>query len=215
MIPEEITIENQENIIQNKQTAIDQLRGKISESSVDVSYSQISEIQSKIEVFEERLQRDQLHANSITELKKALEAQYVQTLRSMSDSIKQDVKTYLSYVTGNLHDNIELNDNLLPVRLGEQGLRELALEFNDGSSGLKEVLCLCVRLAVAKHLSERDSQCLVLDDPFIHVSNDRSEKMIELINKVVNEAGLQVVVLTHRPMEFASFSGSMIDIQSV
>ncbi len=211
----EIKIENQENIIQQHRASIEQLRGKISESSLDVSYSQISEIQSNIEILEDRLKRDQLYANSIKMLKDALATQYIQTLRSVSDTIKQDVKSYLSYVTENLHDDIELDDNLIPVRLGEQGLRELALEFKDGSSGLKEVLYLCVRLAVAKHLSERDSQCLVLDDPFIHVSNDRSEKTIALINKVVNEFGLQVVILTHRPMEFASFSGKMIDIQSV
>jgi len=44
-------------------------------------------------------------------------------------------------------------------------------------------------LAVAKHLTGRDSQCLVLDDPLMHVSSDRSNKMIELINEVIKEYG--------------------------
>ena len=55
---------------------------------------------------------------------------------------------------------------------------------------LKEVLALCVRLAVAKHLSERDPQCLVLDDPFVHDSSDRSNRMIELANEAIKECGL-------------------------
>ena len=100
-------------------------------------------------------------------------------------------------------------------RLGERGIQEVSLEFTDGSSGLQEVLTLCVRLAVAKHLSEKEPQCLILDDPFVHVSSDRSNRMIELVNEAIDEHGLQVIVLTHRQMEFAGFAGKMVDIQSV
>lgn len=210
----ESKIENQEQIIQQHRASIEQLRGKIIEGSLDGSYSQLSEAESMIEALEERLQREELQAKSIKLLKDILEQQYQKALRSVTEPIKQDVESYLSYVTGKLHDEVELNDNLIPIRLGERGLEELSLTFEDGSSGLKEVLALCVRLAVAKHLSERDTQCLVLDDPFVHVSSDRSEKMTELINKVIDDEGLQVVVLTHRPMEFAGFTGKIIDIQT-
>jgi uncharacterized protein YhaN len=109
---------------------------------------------------------------------------------------------------------VELNEYLYPVRMGERGFEDVSLEFEDSSSGLKEALTLCVRLAIANHLSERDTQCLVLDDPFIHVSSDRSNRMIELINESIEKHGLQVIVFTHRPMEFAGFTGNMIDIQS-
>ncbi len=110
---------------------------------------------------------------------------------------------------------MDLNEYLFPTRLGERGLEDISLEFNDASSGLKEVLALCVRLAVAKHLSARDSQCLVLDDPFVHVSSDRSNRIIEKINEAINDHSLQVIVFTHRPMEFAGFTGKMVNIQSV
>ena len=209
----EIKINNQEQIIQQHRASIEQLRGKIIEGSLDGSYSQLSEVESSIETVEERLQREKLRAESIQRLKESLEQQYRQALRSVTEPIKRDVEEYLSYVTGFLHEEVELDDNLLPVHLGERGMEKLALSFEDGSSGLKEILALCIRLAVAKHLSEVDTQCLVLDDPFVHVSRDRSERMIALINKVIEDEGLQVVVLTHRPMEFASFAGKMIDIQ--
>jgi len=39
--------------------------------------------------------------------------------------------------------------------------------------------------------------------------------MIELINEAIKEYGLQVIIFTHRPMEFAGFAGKMIDIQKV
>jgi ABC-type thiamine transport system ATPase subunit len=128
--------------------------------------------------------------------------------------IRDEVKASLSYVTGFLHEDVELNEYLFPTRLGERGLDDISLEFNDASSGLKELLTLCVRLAVAKHLSTRDSQCLVLDDPFVHVSSDRSNRIIEKVNEAIDQHGLQVIVFTHRPMEFAGFAGTMVDIQS-
>ncbi|MDQ1317752.1 MAG: hypothetical protein QG588_1405, partial [Candidatus Poribacteria bacterium] len=62
---------------------------------------------------------------------------------------------------------------------------------------------------------ERDCQCLILDDPFVHVSKERSNRMIELINEAIKDCGLQVIILTHRPMEFAGLEGTTVDIQSV
>lgn len=211
----ETKIENQQEIIQNHRAALEQLKGKIIEGSQDGAYSRLSDVESKIETHEDRLQRVRLQASSIKLLKDVLEQQYLQSLKSVTEPIRQDVEMYLGYITGDLHDRIELDDNLMPIRLSERGLIDLGLDVEDGSSGLREALALCIRLAVAKHLSYRGPQCLMLDDPFVHVSRDRSERMIELIRRVIDESNLQVVVLTHRPMEFAGFSGKMVDIQSV
>lgn len=210
-----VKIENQQEIIQNNHAAIDQLKGKIIEGSQDGAYSRLSDVGSKIEALEDRFHRIRIQASSIKLLKSILEQQYLHSLKSLTEPIKQDVERYLGYVTGDLHDRIELDEYLIPVRLSERGLNDLGLDYEDGSEGLKEVFALCIRLAVAEYLSERGSQCLVLDDPFVHVSPDRSERMIQLINKVIDESGLQVIVLTHRQMEFAGFSGSMVDIQNV
>ncbi|MQY58584.1 MAG: hypothetical protein GH144_03080 [Clostridia bacterium] len=163
----------------------------------------------------ERLDKEQILAKSYGFLKEVLEQQYRSALSVVVSPIQEEVKRSLGYITGFLHDDVELNEYLFPTRLGERGFEDISLEFSDGSSGLKEGLALCVRLAVAKHLSGRDSQCLVLDDPFVHVSSDRSNKMIELINEAIKEHGLQVIIFTHRPMEFAGFAGKMVDIRNV
>ena len=47
------------------------------------------------------------------------------------------------------------------------------------------------------------------------ISSDRSDRIIEKINEAINDHSLQVIVFTHRPMEFAGFTGRMVDIQSV
>ena len=207
-------VENQEQVIGQQQSSIDQLKGRISTESLEGVYSELAEMESRMEILNERLEKEQIRAESYKLLKEALEDQYRSALSAVVGPIREEVKSLLSYVTGFLHEDVELNEYLFPTRLGERGLVDISLEFNDGSSGLKEALALCVRLAVAKHLSEREPQCLILDDPFVHVSSDRSDKMIELINEAIEDYGLQVIVLTHRQMEFAGFSGDMVDIQS-
>jgi DNA repair exonuclease SbcCD ATPase subunit len=211
----ELQLKHQEELVQKHRTAIDQLIGGIKQASLEGAYSILADIESQIEILHERLEHEQVRAESYRLLKETLENQYRSTLSAVVGPIQDEIRRMLSYSTGFLHEDVELNEYLFPTRLGERGLEDISLEFNDGSSGLKEVLALCVRLAVANHLSERDSQCLVLDDPFVHVSSDRSNRMIELINETINENGLQVIIFTHRPMEFAGFAGKMIDIQSV
>ena len=208
-------IENQEQLIQQQRTSIDQLKGRIGIVSLEGAYSELAEAESNVEILSERLDKEQILAKSYGLLKEVLEQQYRSALSAVISPIQEEVKRSLGYVTGFLHDDVELNEYLFPTRLGERGLEDVSLEFNDGSSGLKEGLALCVRLAVAKHLSGRDFQCLVLDDPFVHVSSDRSNKMIELINEAIKKYGLQVIIFTHRPMEFAGFAGKMVDIRNV
>ena len=207
-------IENQEQIIRDQRTAIDRLKGAISANSLEGTYSELAKAESDIEILTERLERERIRSESYKLLKQTLEAQYRSALSAVIGPIQEDVKSSLGYITGFLHEDVELSEYLFPGRLGERGIDDISLEFSDGSSGLKEVLAVCVRLAVAKHLSEKEPQCLILDDPFVHVSSDRSNRMIELINEAIEECGLQVIVLTHRQMEFAGFAGKMVDIQS-
>ena len=175
----------------------------------------MARVGSRIEILQERFETKEVNAEACKLLRITLEEQYRSALLAVIGPIQEEVRRCLSYATGLLHDEVELDEYLFPLRLGERGFADISLEFDDASSGLKETLALCVRLAVAEHLSGSEAQCLVLDDPFVHVSSDRSNRMVELINEAIRECGLQVIVLTHRPMEFAGFNGAMVDIQSV
>lgn len=208
-------ITNQEQIIRQQRASIEQLRGAIGTDSLEGTYSELAKAESEIEILVERLEKEHIRAESYKLLKETLESQYRSALATVIGPIQDEVKRLLRNITRFQHEEVELNEFLFPDRLGERGIDSNSLEFNEGSSGLKEILAVCVRLAVAKHLSEKEPQCLILDDPFVHVSSDRSNRMIELINEAIEEHGLQVIILTHRQMEFAGFAGRMIDIQSV
>jgi DNA repair exonuclease SbcCD ATPase subunit len=208
-------VSNGEELVQEQLGVVNQLTGAIRMSSLDGAYSDLAETDSRIEILDERLQKERIFADAYKLLKGTLEQQYHSALLTVVGPIKHEVERSLRYVTGDLHEDVDLNKYLSPTRVSERGLDNVSLEFSDGSSGLREILALCVRLAIAEHLSKRDSQCLALDDPFVHVSSDRSNRMVELINKTIEECGLQVIIFTHRPSEFAGFSGKLVDIQNL
>jgi len=207
-------LDNQELLLRQHVSVMDHLRGAIDNASLEGTYTELAETATRLEALEERLESERMRAESYTLLKQELEDQYRSALSTLVGPIREDVVRTLSYATGFLHEDVELNEYLFPTRLGERGFDDVLLEFEDASSGLKELLALCIRVAIAKHLCDKDPQCLVLDDPFIHVSTDRSNKMIESINRAMQEHDLQLVVFTHRPMEFAGFEGGMICIQT-
>jgi DNA repair exonuclease SbcCD ATPase subunit len=206
-------IEILEKIINDTRDTSNQLKGKIDEYSLEGVYSNLSVIQSQIDDQNERVESEKESAGAIKVLKEILEEQYNSNLGAITVPIKLDTEKYLAYITDKKHEEVELSDNLFPLRMGERGVSELSLDYEDGSSGLREVMGICVRLAIAKNISSIEPQSLVLDDPFVHVSEDRSKRIIELINQIIVETGLQVIILTHRPLEFSGFKGTMIDIE--
>lgn len=208
-------VANMEELVRQQLDVVNQLMGAIKMVSLEGAYSELTETDSRFEILNIRLKKERLFADACRLLKETLEQQYHATLMTVVGPIKHEVERSLRYVTGDLHEDVDLNEYLFPTRISERGLSGVSLEFSDGSSGLREILALCVRIAIAEHLSKRDSQCLALDDPFVHVSSDRSKRMIELINKAIEEYGLQVIIFTHRPSEFAGFSGKVVDIQSL
>lgn len=209
-------LKHQKQIIREHRTSMDELKGGIKTSSLDGAYSKLSEIESKLEISSERLKNEQIQEKSLTLLKETLELQYFSVMSEVIGPIKEDVENSLNYVTGSFHNRVELNEYLLPTKINEGSFdEETSLDLVDGSAGLKEVLSLCVRLAIAKHLSEMDPQCIVLDDPFVHVSSDRLNRVIELMNEAMNNHKLQIIVFTHREMELSGLEGKMINIERV
>jgi DNA repair exonuclease SbcCD ATPase subunit len=206
-------IEILENLINETRDTSNQLKGKIDEYSLEGIYSNLSVIQSQIDDQSERVKSEKVSAGAIKVLKEILEDQYNSNLGAITVPIKLDTEKYLAYITDKKHEEVELSDNLFPLRMGERGVSELSLDYEDGSSGLREVIGICVRLAIAKNICSIEPQSLVLDDPFVHVSEDRSKRIIELINQIIVETGLQVIILTHRPLEFSGFKGTRIDIE--
>ncbi len=208
-------VENGEGLVKQQRSAIDQLVGAINMASLEGPYSDLAQIASRIEVSRSRLQSERTKAEACKLVNDTLEQQYRSALLAVVGPIKQKVERFLGYVTQDMHRNVQLSEDLLPTSISERGLEGLALSFGDGSSGLREVLSLCVRLAIAEHLSKHEPQCVAFDDPFVHVSSERSNRMVELINDAIEEYSLQAIIFTHRPSEFAGFNGKLVDIRQL
>ncbi len=132
-------IDNQEQVIRQQQTYIDQLKGGIGTASLGGAYSELAVIESRIEILSERLEKERIRSESYKLLKEELEQQYHLALSVVVGPIQEVVKHSLSYVTGFLHEDVELNEYLLPIRLGESCLEDISLVFDDSSLVFKEL----------------------------------------------------------------------------
>jgi energy-coupling factor transporter ATP-binding protein EcfA2 len=68
---------------------------------------------------------------------------------------------------------------------------------------------------VAAHLARAEPQTLVLDDPCVHVSRERTAHLVDILNTLTAAGRVQVVVLTHRQSEFSGLLGTAIDVSAV
>jgi len=66
-------IENQEQVIRQQRTSIDQLKGGIGTESLGGAYSELAETESRMEILSERHEKEQVRAESYKLLKEALE----------------------------------------------------------------------------------------------------------------------------------------------
>jgi ABC-type arginine transport system ATPase subunit len=70
-------------------------------------------------------------------------------------------------------------------------------------------------LSPTRHLAEQEPQVVVLDDPCVHVSRERTARLVDLLNNLTANGHVQVVVLTHPQGEFAGLMGSEVNVAAL
>lgn len=95
------------------------------------------------------------------------------------------------------------------LRLSRAGWNAFA--FDQLSGGAREQTAVAVRLAMAEVLAAEFGGCLpiVLDDAFAYSDPDRVRRLQDMLYRA-SEAGLQVIVLTCTPGDYAGFGGRTV-----
>ena len=174
------------------------------------NYSRLAEIERKIETEEARFSRLTLRAKALKQLKGIADEVRARVVSRVIGPIKETLDVRLSALTLGRYCLAELDEQLQPVRL----TGDVACEIQDGSQGLRELVTTLIRTSVASHLAAEEPQTLILDDPCVHVSRERTTRLVTLLNELVEREQLQVVILTHRPQEFAGLAGKEVRIKS-
>ncbi len=181
--------------------------------SVRGPYTRLAEVERTIEAERARHARLEVAARAAKLAKEAMDAVRGEVVRRVVAPIKGDLDGLLATATMGRYTVADLDDHLRPGALaGATGVR---CEFDDGSQGLRELVSTLVRIAVAEHLARAEPQTLVLDDPCVHVSRERTARLVDILNTLTAAGRVQVVVLTHRQSEFSGLLGTAIDVSAV
>jgi DNA repair exonuclease SbcCD ATPase subunit len=205
--------ERSQRAVLTLETQVQQLSDELDRESMKGAWSALGEVERSLEMETARVQQLELNAAAARLLRDTLVAVRGEVQQRVVAPIKDELDLLIASATSGRYTLADLDDTLSPGTLkGSAGLR---CEFDDGSQGLRELVATLVRLAVARHLSRTQPQVLVLDDPCVHVSHQRTLRLVELLNELTANHPVQVLILTHRPGEFHGLLGAEVDVEAV
>jgi len=125
--------------------------------------------------------------------------------------VRRTLEDFLARVTECRYDRAQLDEDFGPSVL--KGPRHELERMADGSEGLHDLVNALLRVAVAVELSVDGEQVVILDDPCVHVSRERTDRLVELLGQLTKRLGLQVIIFTHRPQELLGLPGERVDME--
>jgi uncharacterized protein YhaN len=93
--------------------------------------------------------------------------------------IESVFRSYLSAFDEDLAEKLCL-DTQYGIALEEQGIRR---DIGYYSSGIRDILWLCQRLAFLEHLYRKEMPVLLLDDPFVHLDAKMRKKALGVLER--------------------------------
>lgn len=112
--------------------------------------------------------------------------------RAYRAKLENEVNNYLSRF--GMDFEVEFDEDL--------GLKVIAkaeeMSIDNLSGGEKAVLALSIRLALAKALSNREVELVILDEPTANLDVDRRRELVRVLRELADEVP-QVIVVTHDP----------------
>ncbi len=188
-----------------------QLEEELERRAAGGAWSRLAEVEERCAETDRRVERLEERAAALALLKETVDDVRGEAVSRVTAPIREDLEELLVDVTGGRYRAARLGEALQPLSL--DGIDPVDVE--DGSQGLRELVGTLVRLSVARWLAEDEPQVVVLDDPCVHVSRERTARLVERLNRLTAAGRVQVVVLTHREGEFAGLAGEVVDVESV
>ena len=106
-------------------------------------------------------------------------------LTPLSDAFMNYAKKFI----GNSFGNVSINTNL-EIKIEQQGEQKQTKYF---SHGVRDIIELCMRLALIKAVFEDELPPLIMDDPFYNLDDKKTENGLKLLSELSEE--FQIVYL--------------------
>lgn len=104
--------------------------------------------------------------------------------------VEQGSKRYLAILNDEGSERLTFTADGAPLREENGGLREM--DFY--SAGLRELTGFCIRVALADALFPKEKPVMILDDPFVNLDDEKTEKAKRLVRELAKT--YQVLYLT-------------------
>jgi exonuclease SbcC len=127
--------------------------------------------------------------------------------------LRENSKPQIELETNNIfndfnfdYDNIHLDENYeISINKSNETLNVSML-----SGGEKIVVALALRLAIAKVISKQKNQLLILDEPTVHLDEERKLELIEILRDA--DIADQMLIVTHDP-DLMGISENVVEIR--
>lgn len=200
-----------ESVSQAKQELAN-IRGRLESPGIEDPSAILEEKQGLLEKTQSELQRMQREADAVRLLKELFDREQKALADRLSAPLADALTGYIRTLFPRARAVIEVNPEQI------QGIRLLrdhpgAFEFEQLSGGTREQLAAAVRLAAADILAQRQDGCLpvVFDDAFAFADKSRIRDLQRMLDHAASR-GLQVIVLTCSPDDYAGFPARTINL---
>lgn len=151
----------------------------INESGLNATKQSLEE---EIEKYSRDLNTIKLTREFLTQAKNNLTAKY---LTPLSNAFKE----FSQRIVGDKFDKVSI-DTSLNVMIEQNGEKKSSDYY---SSGGRDVIELCMRLALAKTLFENETPPLIMDDPFNNLDDEKTQKGLDMLQEISKD--FQVIYL--------------------
>ena len=139
---------------------------------------ELSDISEERECLEEEIKNLQQRYNILEKTKKYMEKAKESFSSHYLKGMIQSFNEYLKLLDNkDLDTNVDIN---LGVKIDVNGSKKEVKYF---SSGYKDLIYICMRFSLVKVLFEEELPYVILDDPFVNLDDEKTQKAIELLNK--------------------------------
>ena len=204
------TCEERSNTIQ-KAKEIMAAKGELLRLSGNVDPKvELEEAEADLELAERRFKRIKLRSKAFRLVYELFRQKQQELAEELSAPLANCITQYLKCIFPNAEAKVDFEDNQFKgIKLVRKGWEvEGALDFEKLSGGTKEQVAAAVRLAIAELLAEEHGGCLpvVFDDAFVNTDPERI-KTVQRMLDLAAVRGLQIIVLTSNPSDYAGLGG--------
>lgn len=150
----------------------------------------LTEKEAELEILKESYEKDKKKYSLIKLTKEYLEKSKTSFTAKYMEPIMMGYRKYYGMISGESADNfyIDADTNLT---MAEQGLQRETRFF---STGCKDLIGVCMRMALVDAMYEEEKPFVVFDDPFVNLDEEKTEKGKEFLKAVADE--YQVIYFT-------------------